>query len=282
MRPFMLIWLLGTAFCPAAAAVNQTLPLVQLLEDVDVLQRIYEQAHPGLYRYNTKAQMAAHFADLRFKFSRDRTLADAYVAISQFLATIKCGHSYANFYNQPESVVHSLFMGKNRVPFLFRWIGGRIVVTRDLTSEGSLKPGSEILAIDGHRVDEILSRLMTIARADGGNDAKRVAYLEVRGADRYEAFDIFLPLFYPSIGERITLSVRMPRAKETTSLNVTAQDVAQRVALAKECRGRRRAARNPGVSSRSRMALRTSACRVGHFTTASGTGRVSSIVAWTS
>ena len=54
----------------------------------------------------------------------------------------------------PESVVHSLFMGKNRFPFLFRWIGGRIVVTRDLTSEGSLKPGWEILAIDGHRVDE--------------------------------------------------------------------------------------------------------------------------------
>ena len=101
------------------------------------------------------------------------------------------------------------------MPFLFRWIGGRMIVTRDLTPDGALKPGTEILAIEGHPAAEILARLMTVARADGGNDAKRIAYLEVRGKDRYEAFDVFLPLFYPGIGERIDARASGRRARET-------------------------------------------------------------------
>jgi hypothetical protein len=51
---------------------------------VEVLRRVYETAHPGLYRYNTKSQMDEHFARLRAELARDRTLAEAYVAFSQF------------------------------------------------------------------------------------------------------------------------------------------------------------------------------------------------------
>ena len=231
MQSSVCICLLGTVLCQAASG-GATLQSAKLLEDVDVLRRVIEQAHPGLYRYNTKAQVAEHFASLRAKFSRDRTLAEAYIAISQFLAKIKCGHSYTNFFNQPKEVAETLFSGKNRVPFLFRWIGGKMIVTRDLTTDAFLKSGTEVLAIDGHSTTEILARLLTIARADGGNDAKRIAYLEVRGLDRYEAFDIFLPLFYPSVGERMTLSVRLPGAKESAVRTVVAHDAARRAELA--------------------------------------------------
>jgi hypothetical protein len=152
--------------------------------------------------------MDGHFVTVRAEFARDRTLADSYVIISQFLAKIKCGHTYASFFNQPKEVVRELFSGKNRVPFCFRWIGNRMIVTRDLSPESKLKTGSEILAINGVRVPDILARLMTITRADGSNDAKRVAYLEVLGTSKYEAFDVFLPLFFPKFGERIELRAR--------------------------------------------------------------------------
>ncbi|WP_210420355.1 S41 family peptidase [Aquisphaera giovannonii] len=230
MQRSAVILLLGL-LCSRAAA-QEAIPSAKLLEDADVLRRIYERAHPGLYRYNTKAQMAGHLAALRAEFARDRSLGEAYVAVSQFLAKVRCGHSYANFYNQPRGVADALFSGRNRVPFLFRWIDGRMIVDRDFS--GALKPGTEVLAIEGHPVAEILGKLMTIARADGGNDAKRVAYLEVRGKDRYEAFDIFLPLFYPGIGERIGLEVVPPGAKGPLTLAVAAHDRAQREALGKE------------------------------------------------
>ncbi len=216
-----------------ATASQQIVTSANLLADVDVLRQVYETAHPGIYRYNTKAELAGHFASLRAEFARDRPLAEAYLAFSQFLAKVKCGHTYANFFNQPKEVVQALFAGKNRVPFSFRWIGSRMIVTLDLSPESRLKPGTEVLAIDGIKASDILAKLMTIARADGSNDAKRVAYLEVLGTGKYEAFDIFLPLFFPTIGEKMELLVREPASEAPVTIMVAAQDMDQRKALAR-------------------------------------------------
>jgi hypothetical protein len=232
-------FLLGTLFCQVPAVGQGTgsstsiLPSAKLLEDADVLERVYESAHPGLYRYNTKTQMDGHFATLRAEFARDRTLADSFIAFSQFLAKVRCGHTYANFFNQPREIVQSLFSGKNRVPFCFRWIGGRMIVTRDLSPEPRLKRGSEILTINGIRVQEIFDKLMTITRADGSNDAKRSVYLEVLGTGKYEAFDIFLPLFFPTVGERLELLMRETPTAAPITVVVAAQDLDQRKELAR-------------------------------------------------
>ena len=127
------------------------------------------------------------------EFARDHTLAESYISFSQFLAKIKCGHTYGNFFNQPKEVVQAIFSGRNRVPFCFRWIGRRMIVTRDLSPKPMLEPGSEILAINNIQVPDILAKLMTIARADGSNDGKRLAYLEVLGNGKGPKGDIPIP-----------------------------------------------------------------------------------------
>ncbi len=60
-------------------------------------------------------------------------------------------------------------------------------------------PGTEVLSIDGVATAQILAALMTVARADGSNDAKRVTQMEVQGFARIEAFDVYLPLLFPQI-----------------------------------------------------------------------------------
>ncbi len=224
---------------------KRIIPTAKLLEDVDVLEQVYRSSHPGLYRYNTKDQMDRFFAELRSEFARDRTLAESYIAISQFLAKIKCGHTYANFFNQPKDIVQALFSGKNRVPFCFRWIGGKMILTKDLSPEPKLKPGSEVLSINGIAAAEILSKMTTIARADGGNDAKRVVYLEIQGTEKFEAFDVFLPLFYPSLGEQMELLVKAPRSTEPILTRVEAQDPEQRKLLGKANKEPQRGENNP-------------------------------------
>lgn len=192
-----------------------------LRSDLAILRRAYEQLHPGLYRYNSKAQMDANFAELDRQFSRDLALRDAYLAISIFLAKVKCGHTYANFYNQPKSTAEALFKGKNRVPFYFRWLDGRMIVTRSFGADASIKPGAEIVSINGVPAKNILQKLMTIARADGSNDAKRVAYLEVNGNDRWEAFDIYFPMFFPSKSDQMEIVIRPFGSAKKLKLKVT-------------------------------------------------------------
>jgi hypothetical protein len=200
--------------CPAtvqsAPEQNQVLTSAQLQRDVAILRQSYELLHPGLYRYSDKAEMDEKFEDLRNRLSHDQTLGEAYLALSQFAAEVKCGHTYANFFNQSNAVANRLFKNRDRVPFYFVWINHTMVVTRDFTPDHRLSKGTQILAINGVSTPEILSRLMTIARADGSNDAKRVASLEVSGDSKYETFDIFFPLLFPQEVPTMTLQLQTP------------------------------------------------------------------------
>ncbi len=205
------------------------IPAAELQEDLAVLKQAYEQLHPGLYRYNDKARMEAHFAALKTELGRDLSLQEAYLAFSLFLAKIQCGHSYANFYNQPKAIAAALFQQQGRVPFYFRWISRRMIVTRNFSGDARLVPGTEVLAIDGTPVPAILDTLLQVARADGSNEAKRVSYLEVGGHSQYEAFDLYFPMFFPRTGSRMVLRLKTPDGKPLT-LETQALTYEQRVA----------------------------------------------------
>lgn len=173
--------------------------------------------------------MTANFAELDAKFSRDLRLDEAFLAFSVFLAKLKCGHSYTNFYNQPKATAAARFKGQNRVPFYFRWLDGRMVVVKSFADHPKLARGTEILAINGVSAKTILAKLMTIARADGSNDAKRVASLEVLGGDRYETFDIYFPLFFPQASTKLNLTVKPFASKKVSEIAVDALTYEQRL-----------------------------------------------------
>ena len=222
------LWLGGLS--PLRAAELANFDRAALMADVDVLQQAYEQMHPGLHRYNTPEQMQAHFDELRAALDGERSLAQAYLAFSLFAAKVKCGHTYANFHNQTEATQQALFKDIGHVPFHFRWVDGRMIVTRDFSGQSALPRGSEVLSIDGVPASEVLARLMTVTRADGNNDAKRVALLQVQGEDEYETFDVFLPLLLPTATDTRRYEVRRPGAERPTQVTLASQTYAQRQA----------------------------------------------------
>jgi hypothetical protein len=213
-----------------APATGRLIPAADLQADAVVLRRAYETLHPGLYRYRTKAQIDAAFAALAGEFARDRTLAEAYLAIARLTTFIQCGHTYPNFFNQGQEVERTL-LKRPRVPFEFRWLDRRMVITRAYVDMPGLQRGTEVLSIDGRPVAAILDGLLPYSRADGGNDAKRVSNLEVQGYGRYEAFDVFFPLVFPrDESGPFVLKVRTSPRGMVRTLNVAAITPDQRVA----------------------------------------------------
>jgi hypothetical protein len=80
-----------------------------------------------------------------------------------------------------------------------------MVVTRSFAGDARVRPGAEVLSVNGVPASTILTRLLPLVRGDGSNDAKRVSLLEVQGRSRYEAFDVYFPL------------VSRPRPRASTS-----------------------------------------------------------------
>lgn len=217
-----------------ARAVGQALtrdtplPAADLRADLAVLRRAYTELHPGLLRYNSAAEIAARFDEVDRYFTQDRTLGDAFLALTRLTAAVRCGHSYPNFYNQPAAIQAALFEADDRLPFEFRWLDRRMVVTTDRTPDHLLPRGTVIERVDGVPTPTILDSLLPLARADGGNDAKRIAYLGVQGEERWHPFDILYPLVFPRATDSYELQVRRPGEARTATLRVAPRSAAAR------------------------------------------------------
>jgi len=225
-RRGVLAGLMGASVAPLAWA-QTPMRGADLAGDIAILREAYETLHPGLYRYTPRAEMSARFDALAAAWTRDQTRAKAYLTLSRFLASVRCGHTYANFYNQRRAVRAELFDGgAQRLPFHFRWLRGRMIVTANHADDARLAPGAEILSVNGERAPRILRALSPYARADGGNDAKRVALMEARGYDDYESFDVFHTLLFPNDGA-VRLRVR-PFGGRAQNIEVAGLDLATR------------------------------------------------------
>lgn len=196
--------------------------------DIALLRRTYAALHPGLLRYHTPAGIDARFAALDRAAATPMPLGTFYLHLARLLSSIRCGHSYANFYNQRRAVAAALFEAPDRLPFDFLWLGDAMIVTADPFATG-IVPGSRIVAIDDRPAAAILAALMPLVRADGHNDAKRRRLLSVQGDDRYETFDVFFSLLFGRARYRLTVEALDGRRRDMT---VDAVSLARRRASA--------------------------------------------------
>jgi hypothetical protein len=224
---------LATATFPGAALATKA---TSGLGDIAVLREILTTLHPGLYRYNSPKTIDQALRKLELTWSAQPDLAARYLNLSRFLATLKCGHSYANFFNQTKQVSADLFDRRSRLPFAFQWVEGQMVVTQDQSGTDSLPRGSIVKQINGLDVKDMLSRLLPYVRADGNNDAKRRALLSVSGADKLETFDIFHGLVYGAPRNKAGepkgglhhMRIRLPNTASDITVDLPALTLAER------------------------------------------------------
>ena len=229
-------------------AQNMTAPVLKgadLQADAMILRRTYEQLHPGLYRYNSKAQMDAAFGELNHRLDHDQTLEAAFLAFSEFAAKVRCGHTQANPFNQRKEVIEALFKSPTRLPFYFDWLDRRMIVTRDFTPDHDLPPGTEVIKLNGVPAVTVLTKLLSIARADGSNDSKRIAQLAVNSDSEYEAFDLYYPMFFPQKVSAIQLLIKRPAARRSEQVMVKALTFEQRIEPIKQREAQRKGGNSP-------------------------------------
>jgi hypothetical protein len=200
----------ATSLAAAPFTVNAATPpaVGDLAGDAALLREVLLTLHPGLYRYNSPREIEAGLTRFTRAFTTAPDLDQRYLILSRFLATLQCGHSYANFFNQKKAVATALFNRPTLLPFAFRWIGNRMVVTQLQSSALPFQPGTIIKSINGVKAEDMLAQLLPYARADGNNDAKRRALLSVAADDSIEFFDVFHGLvFGPPKGGAFDLDI---------------------------------------------------------------------------
>ncbi|MDX2193325.1 MAG: S41 family peptidase [Gemmatimonadales bacterium] len=204
--------------------------------DLDRIDAAFRALHPGLFRYHTDASWRAALAEARAWAGVPRPTGEAFVAFSRLVASLRCGHTYLSFWNQPAAVHRWLTDGADKLPFEYDLAPGDVwVVTRSATflagDSLAILPGDTVTAVNGVATAALVRELLPLLRADGDNDGKRRALLDFRHRKQYEAIDVFLPLVHPPEAGRYTVTRR--RGGETRTVTVAAMPAAKRMAEAR-------------------------------------------------
>lgn len=195
-----------------------------LSSDIGILREALK-LHPGLYRYNRPAEIDAAVDELERSFIGANSLEARYLRLSRFLAGIRCGHTYGNFFNQKKTVAAELFDRPTRLPFHFEWIGGTMILTKDPSDQ--LPAGTRIVELNGKDPRILLQTLLPLVRADGHNDAKRISLIEVQGTEKIETFDVFQGLVAPPRAGVHKIKAALPDGS-TKDLEAAAISLAER------------------------------------------------------
>ena len=199
--------------------ISRTFYPSQLKEDISVLKEALITLHPGLYKYNSKQQIEKLFTDLNSKVTKPLNEKDFYLLLAKFTEKIGCGHTYLNPLNLEENIP-ALYMPKKVLPFCFVVIDRKFIITHNLSSDTTLKKGTEITKINGFKTSQIIDSLLVVSRADGKNAmGKKLANLELtpEQVNKYNLTDIFLPLFFKSIKEDFIIETKSIDNKISTS-----------------------------------------------------------------
>lgn len=193
----------------------------QLSTDFQIFKKALLEIHPGLYRYQSKHKMDSIFNHFQKVFEQPQSYQEAFLNFTQMTASIQCGHTFPNFYNQNGFVKKIVLDQNDKWPLTFRIWNQKIIIMECVDSTIHLPRGTEIVAIDGIPVQQLLKETASLVKADGPNDAKRYADLNTFGINNYfEMFDCYFPLLYPPTNHQYTLTVQQPFQPQTEEVQI--------------------------------------------------------------
>ncbi len=142
--------------------VGRNLTQKEMKEDFAFLRDILEKTHPGLYRYTAREVMQKKFDSLS-SLLQPMAFYDYYALLSRVISQIRCAHTYI----VPEKDLGKYMSVIKAIPYEIIPVGDRLYVTLNGTMDTIVRPGYEIISIDGRSINEIMKQLYSQTWADG-------------------------------------------------------------------------------------------------------------------
>ena len=149
-----------TAERPTSATLSSTAAPA----DYDLLRNALEEAHPGLYRYSSKSQIDQMFDSERAKLGAPLTKLAFREIVAQTVASIHCGHTSL----EGDAEMDAAMKAAATLPLRVLMEGSHVhVLVNDTADDRTILPGMEIIEINGHKVNDLLTRFYAVTSGDG-------------------------------------------------------------------------------------------------------------------
>jgi peptidase S41-like protein len=147
-----------------AARPTSLLTVAQLQEDFDVLRRAIEEAHGGLDRFTPTTELDRRFDNHRARLNHPiNTLSFAGV-VAEAIAELRDGHARLEW----DSLTNAALADARVLPLRVQFEGERLIILfNDAPGDSTLRPGMEVLRINGRAISELIRVLLPKVSGDG-------------------------------------------------------------------------------------------------------------------
>ncbi|OGX81260.1 S41 family peptidase [Hymenobacter glacialis] len=186
----------------------------QLQADLAFLRRALEEAHPGLYWYTPKDSLDHYFDRTAAALTHEMGEAEYWPLLQRLVAKVHCGHTRVQ--HSPAYRTWSRQQPVYIFPFTVAIRQNRLFVAANQSTDPTLRPGTELLAIEGHPASEVLSRMRTFLSGDGYHYGFQDQQLEAGFFDNtywslYQAKPTYELLVQDSVGQQRRLTPQLQR-----------------------------------------------------------------------
>lgn len=142
----------------------------KLQKDFQLFRSILESTHPALYDYTSKEELDSLFESNAAKIDKDLDFNSFLMLMTEVIAKVGCGHSSLWLPGSYWSI-----SPQRMFPLQLMVSADKAFVAGHLSGVGAVPEGSEILAVNGVKMKELLDHLKSLNSADGFNPSYREA-----------------------------------------------------------------------------------------------------------
>jgi hypothetical protein len=158
---------------------QQTLTLKQQQEDFTIFKTSMMEMHAGVYWFITPERFNKLYDSVYATLKEGEDAEQFYLKVRYCMASLKHGHDGVNFEGDWSIAyrVNSLHNSNRYLPFALKFLGKRLYILNNFSSNKAIPNGSEILSINGKPIKEITDDLKQYIFANGNNETYRYAQL---------------------------------------------------------------------------------------------------------
>jgi hypothetical protein len=137
-------------------------------DDLEVVRRVLGESHVGLHWYIDRARYAAKLDALAEQAGAPIDAGVFQLRLMRFVAMLRHGHTVVEpVVSGPGYRLRRLAPGSATFPLGIRVIHGRVYVAHDLSEEGAVGAGTELLRVNGQPTAALLADMEALISADG-------------------------------------------------------------------------------------------------------------------
>ncbi len=151
---------------PIDEELNQKFSTKELKEDFKILRENLEKLHIGLYSYTSKNELDKTFEKIEGELNKPLTALEFFREIVMLNKPIGNGHTS---FSPPKTILKALRTKLPMFPLEVYYTNGSLYVLNNLSSNSSIKEGSEILTINGTPTKTLFGEMAEKIKRDGYN-----------------------------------------------------------------------------------------------------------------